>query len=183
MLLDEGPALDEANMRETQDRMRAGMVQRTLYPAHVLDSPHRCVGCSRGSRLVRCSGCCPMSRPSSPSSVTRPSWPWRSGDSRGRVCHLARPLVVRLHAAYFDLLWAHAQPIVAALGDHKDDDRLLELLALGFGTRSSRVSWVWACVRCGVALPRSWPSTGADTRYQLGLAVGQREKSTSIVGR
>jgi len=24
---------------------------------------------------------------------------------------------------------------------------------------------------------------GADTRYQLGLAVGQREKSTSIVGR
>ena len=93
------------------------------------------------------------------------------------------PLVVRLHAAYFDLLWAHAQPIVAALGDHKDDDRLLELLALGF-----KDEVIARLMGLGLRTVRRRIASimavhGADTRYQLGLAVGQREKSTSIVGR
>jgi hypothetical protein len=133
MLLDEGPALDEANMRETQDRMRAGMVQRTLYPAHVLDSPSSVRWMQSWQSVGEVQRMLPDVETEfavfgDEAVVALAQW----GIPEAGYVISRDPLVVRLHAAYFDLLWAHAQPIVAALGDHKDDDRLLELLALGF---------------------------------------------------
>lgn len=82
------------------------------------------------------------------------------------------PLVIALFSAYFDELWAKAQPMSVAIGEHKDDERLLELLALGLKDEA-----IARLLGLGLRTVRRRIAAlmavhGVDTRYQLGRAIG-----------
>jgi len=173
LVLDEGPALDEEAIRQAQARILAGHRHRTIYPAHSLDLP-------ASVQWVRSWAAAGEDQRLLPSvqtefavfgqdavvSVSR----W--GDLSSGYAISRHPLVVAVFSAYFDALWSQAQPMSVATGDHKDDARLLELLALGIKDEA-----IARLLGLGLRTVRRriaglMALHGVGTRYQLGLAIG-----------
>lgn len=176
MVTDEGPGMDDVTLRENQERIRSGLTQRTLYPADALRSPASLQWMRTWAAIGEQQRLLPDVDTEFAvfgGKVAISLAVWGDGDSGYVITR--DPLLVNLHIAHFDALWAHAQPLTHASADHGGEEQLLELLShgvkdeaiarlLGLGLRT---------VRRRIA--NLMVSHGADTRYQLGLAIGRRQ--------
>lgn len=173
-ILDKGPAFDDEAVRGAQDRILSGFVHRTIYPARALDLPtslqwvRSWASVGEEQRLVPTTAT-EFAVFGTEAVVMSAQW----GNLESGYVVSRHPLVIDVHIAYFDELWAHGQPMSLALGERKDDDHLLELLALGLKDEAIArlLDLGLRTVRRRIA--RLMAVHGADTRYQLGLAIGQ----------
>ena len=174
MVLDSGPALEDATMRGNEKWIRDGNVQRTIYPALALETPqgqHWLRSWARVGEEQRLlpevgsefavfgdAGAVALAR-------------WGILDS-GYVV-VRDPLLIATLIAYFDLAWAHAHPVPHA-ASVPGDARLTQLLAMGLKDEAiARFLGVGVrTVRRRIAALMS--VHGADTRFQLGAALAAK---------
>ncbi len=177
MRVDDGPALDESTMRDNQQRIRDGLVQRAIYPVATLATPY-------GSRWIQGWGAIGEEQRvvteaasefavfGSEAVVSLARW----GEPASGYVMTREPIVVEAFTAYFDLAWSRALPVPASQQDRDLEAGLLELLGmglkdeaiaryLGIGLRTvrRRVAWLMSV-------------HGVDTRFQLGAAVERARK-------
>lgn len=173
LVLDEGPALDEEAMRSAQARILAGNAYRTIYPAEGLELPtslswvRSWAAAGEVQRLLP-SVTTEFAVFGGDAVVTVARW----GDITSGYAISRHPFVITLFTEYFEELWSKAQPMAVAFGEHKDDEGLLELLALGLKDEA-----VARLLGLGLRTVRRRIAAlmalhGVGTRYQLGLAIG-----------
>ena len=183
MSIDDGPALDESTMRDNQDRIRDGVVQRAIYPVSTLATPHgnrwiQSWGAIGEEQRVVSEAATEFAVFGGEAVVSLARW----GDPASGYVMTREPIVVEAFTAYFDLAWSRALPVPAAQQDRDVDARLLELLGmglkdeaiaryLGIGLRTvrRRVAWLMSV-------------HGVETRFQLGAAV-ERARKPGRAGR
>ncbi len=172
MVVDDGPALDEATMRDNRSRIRDGHVQRAIYPISALGTPHGLRWIQAWSAIGEEQRVVPDAATEfavfgSEAVVSVAEW----GDpSAGHV--LSRePLVVAAFASYFDMVWARALPVPVGPEGHDRDDRLVQLLGMGLKDEAiARYLGVGLrTVRRRVS--RLMSQHGVNTRFQLGSAI------------
>ncbi|KGN36187.1 hypothetical protein [Knoellia subterranea] len=182
MVVDAGPAMDDTTMRDGQQWVSAGNVQRTLYPASVLDTPQGLqwlrswAGVGEEQRLLPEVGS-EFAVFGDVGAVGLARW----GDLTSGYVLVRDPLVIATLTAYFDLAWehAHAVPFAASL---PGDERLIELLGMGLKDEAiARFLGIGLrTVRRRIAALMS--VHGVDTRFQLG-AVLAVTRNGSVGGR
>ena len=184
MVVDAGPALDDATMRDNQQWIAGGNVQRTIYPAAALDTP-------QGLQWLRSWSTVGEEQRLLPTvgseyavfgdvgAVALARW----GDLSSGYVLVRDPLLIASLAAYFDLAWEHAhavpfsanQPgderLVELLGMGLKDEAIARFLGIGLRTMRRRVAGLMAI-------------HGVDTRFQLGAALAaQRSRPTRVGSR
>ncbi|HQH07246.1 MAG TPA: hypothetical protein PLA46_02885 [Phycicoccus sp.] len=183
LVLDEGPALDAEAARQAQDRILAGAVHRTLYPAHALNSAHtlkwvRSWGAVGEVQRITQTVPTEFVVFGTDAVIALAKW----GDLNSGYAISRHPLVIQLHIAYFEELWSHAQPVAHPDVDARDDDQLLQYLGLGLKDEAiARVLGLGLrTVRRRVA--ELMAAHGVETRYQLGVAIGARRAAQATKG-
>lgn len=174
MVVDSGPALDDATMRDNQQWISKGNVQRTIYPAAALDTPQGLqwlrswAGAGEEQRLLPEVGS-EFAVFGDVGAVGLARW----GDLSSGYVLVRDPLLISTLSAYFDLAWEHAHAVPFA-GSQPGDERLLELLGMGLKDEAiARFLGIsLRTVRRRVAALMS--VHGVDTRFQLGAALAQR---------
>lgn len=171
MVVDSGPALDDATMRDNQQWISNGNIQRTIYPASSLDTPQGLqwlrswASVGEEQRLLPQVGS-EFAVFGEAGAVGLARW----GDLSSGYVLVRDPLLISTLTAYFDLAWehAHAVPFAASL---PGDERLLELLGMGLKDEAiARFLGIGLrTVRRRVAALMS--VHGVDTRFQLGAAL------------
>ncbi|MFC7486055.1 helix-turn-helix transcriptional regulator [Knoellia sp. CPCC 206453] len=171
MVVDSGPALDDATMRDNQQWISDGNLQRTIYPAAALDTPQGVqwlrswAGVGEEQRLLPQVGS-EFAVFGETGAVGLARW----GDLTSGYVLVRDPLLISTLIAYFDLAWehAHAVPFAASL---PGDQRLLELLGMGLKDEAiARFLGIGLrTVRRRIAALMS--VHGVDTRFQLGAAL------------
>lgn len=183
MVVDAGPALDDGTMRDNQQWVAAGNVQRTIYPARTIDTP-------QGLQWLRSWSTVGEEQRLLPEvgseyavfgdvgAVALRRW----GDLSSGYVLVRDPLLISALAAYFDLAWKHAHPVPHAPGAG-GDARLVELLGLGLKDEAiARFLGVGLrTVRRRIAALMS--IHGVDTRFQLGAALATAAPPASLGGR
>ena len=183
MVVDAGPALDDTTMRDNQQWVAAGNVQRTIYPAHALDTP-------QGLQWLRSWSTVGEEQRLLPEvgseyavfgdvgAVGLRRW----GDVSSGYVLIRDPLLISTLAAYFDLAWEHAHAVPYAAGA-AGDARLVELLGMGLKDEAiARFLGVGLrTVRRRIAALMS--IHGVDTRFQLGAALAASHPAASVGGR
>lgn len=171
MVVDAGPALDDTTMRDNQQWIAGGNVQRTIYPAAALDSP-------QGLQWLRSWSTVGEEQRLLPDvgseyavfgdvgAVALARW----GELESGYVLIRDPLLISTLAAYFDLAWEHAHtvPFAASL---PGDERLVELLGMGLKDEA-----IARFLGIGLRTVRRRIATlmaihGVDTRFQLGAAL------------
>lgn len=180
MVIDSGPALNDTTMRDGQLWIGSGNVQRTLYPATVLDTPQGLqwlrswAGVGEEQRLLPQVGS-EFAVFGEVGAVGLARW----GDLSSGYVLVRDPLLISTLIAYFDLAWqhAHAVPFAASL---PGDERLLELLGMGLKDEAiARFLGIGLrTVRRRVAALMS--VHGVDTRFQLGAALASARAGASV---
>lgn len=183
MVVDAGPALDDATMRDNQQWVAAGNVQRTIYPAQALDSPQGLQWLRSWSTVGEEQRLLPEIASEyavfgDVGAVALRQW---GRVSSGYVL-IRDPLLISTLAAYFDLAWAHSHPVPRAASG-PGDERLVELLGMGLKDEAiARFLGVGLrTVRRRVAALMS--IHGVDTRFQLGAAMAAQGPAASVGGR
>jgi hypothetical protein len=183
MVVDAGPALDDATMRDNQQWIADGNVQRTIYPAQALDTP-------QGLQWLRSWSTVGEEQRLLPEiaseyavfgdlgAVALRHW----GDLSSGYVLIRDPLLISTLAAYFDLAWEHAHAVPYAV-NVQGDERLVELLGMGLKDEAiARFLGVGLrTVRRRVAALMS--IHGVDTRFQLGAALAASAPAASVGGR
>ncbi len=178
MVVDAGPALDDTTMRDNQQWIAGGNVQRTIYPAQALDTPQGLQWLRSWSTVGEEQRLLPEIASEyavfgDVGAVALRQW----GDVASGYVLVRDPLLISTLSAYFDLAWehAHAVPYAASV---PGDERLVELLGMGLKDEAiARFLGVGLrTVRRRVAALMS--IHGVDTRFQLGAALA----ATSAVG-
>ena len=183
MVVDAGPALDDTTMRDNQQWVAAGNVQRTIYPAHALDTP-------QGLQWLRSWSTVGEEQRLLPEvgseyavfgdvgAVGLRRW----GDVSSGYVLIRDPLLISTLAAYFDLAGEHAHAVPYAAGA-AGDARLVELLGMGLKDEAiARFLGVGLrTVRRRIAALMS--IHGVDTRFQLGAALAASHPAASVGGR
>lgn len=178
MVVDSGPALDDTTMRDNQQWMSAGNVQRTIYSAATLETPHGLqwlrswAGVGEEQRLLPQVGS-EFAVFGDVGAVGLARW----GDLTSGYVLVRDPLLISTLIAYFDLAWehAHAVPFAASL---PGDARLLELLGMGLKDEAIArfLGLGLRTVRRRIAALMS--VHGVDTRFQLGAALAAQRPRT-----
>lgn len=98
------------------------------------------------------------------------------GDMESSHCVIRAPLHVATFTAYFDQVWAVAQP-VGELSTTIDDSRLIDLLGLGLKDEgiARYLGLSLRTVRRRIAVLMEYHNV--ETRFQLGYAVARRRDS------
>ncbi|WP_404385502.1 hypothetical protein LL946_05295 [Knoellia locipacati] len=186
MVVDAGPALDDTTMRDNQQWIAEGNVQRTIYPAHSLDTPQGLQWLRSWSTVGEEQRLLPEIASEyavfgDVGAVALRQW----GDVSSGYVLIRDPLLISTLAAYFDLAWehAHAVPYAASV---PGDERLVELLGMGLKDEAiARFLGVGLrTVRRRVAALMS--IHGVDTRFQLGVALAATSAASpaaSVGGR
>jgi hypothetical protein len=178
--LEEGPGLDEHNVRIGQDRVTTGLRQRALYLETLLES-------ESGRQWVR-----NWAEAGEEQRVTTvplsdfavfddkgvfavSTW----GDPSSPYVFIRHPMLVRAFIALFDSAWEAALPVGGGLGpktSREEDDRLLDLMSMGVKDEAiaRHLGWSLRTVRRRVA--GLMVEYGVDTRFQLGVAVGGSDR-------
>lgn len=183
MVVDSGPALDDTTMRDGKLWISAGNVQRTLYPATVLDTPQGLqwlrswAGVGEEQRLLPDVGS-EFAVFGDVGSVALARW----GDLTSGYVLIRDPLLVSTLTAYFDLAWDHAHAVPFA-SSGPGDARLIELLGMGLKDEAiARFLGIGLrTVRRRVAALMS--IHGVDTRFQLGAALAVSRPGAQVGGR
>lgn len=168
-----GPGHDEEVQRQRRRWIAEGRGARTVFSQHVLESPRwaafaeaRAVGGEQQRFL-------PMdSIPRSFGVFGRSGVVLPTGGVDEDYLLVREPVLIDAFTALFEELWRRAEP---ALGQDASEGeiRLLELLALGFKDEAiaRQLGLSLRTVRRRIAALME--EHAADTRYQLGLAVGR----------
>jgi hypothetical protein len=180
MVVDSGPALDDTTMRDNQQWISRGNVQRTLYPAAALDTPHGVqwlrswASVGEEQRLLPEVGS-EYAVFGEVGAVGLARW----GELTSGYVLIRGPLLIATLTAYFDLAWQHAHtvPFVAS---HPGDERLLELLGMGLKDEAIArfLGLGLRTVRRRIAALMA--VHGVDTRFQLGAALATRPSGPSV---
>lgn len=173
MVVDSGPALDDTTMRNNQQWISDGNIQRTIYPAGTLDTPRGLqwlrswAGVGEEQRLLPEVGT-EFAVFGDAGAVGLARW----GDLTSGYVLVRDPLLVATLSAYFDLAWEHAHAVPFA-ASQAGDERLLELLGMGLKDEAiARFLGIGLrTVRRRIAALMS--VHGVDTRFQLGAALAQ----------
>ncbi|MEO6019965.1 MAG: hypothetical protein ABIP45_06920 [Knoellia sp.] len=171
MVVDSGPALDDATMRDNQQWINGGNTQRTIYPATALDTPQGLqwmrswAGVGEEQRLLPDVGS-EFAVFGEAGAVGLARW----GDLSSGYVLVRDPLLISTLAAYFDLAWRHAHAVPFA-GSVPGDTRLIELLGMGLKDEAIArfLGLGLRTVRRRIAALMS--VHGVDTRFQLGAAL------------
>ena len=171
MVVDAGPALDDTTMRDNQQWIAGGNLQRTIYPAAALDTP-------QGLQWLRSWSTVGEEQRLLPEvgseyavfgdvgAVALARW----GELASGYVLIRDPLLISTLAAHFDLAWehAHAVPFAASV---PGDERLVELLGMGLKDEAiARFLGIGLrTVRRRIAALMA--IHGVDTRFQLGAAL------------
>lgn len=184
MIVDEGPALDDATMRDNKEYIASGNVQRTIYPASALETP-------RGMQWLRSWASIGEEQRLLPEvgseyavfgdvgAVAFARW----GETDSGYVLIRDRLLIATLTAYFDLAWEHAHAVPYA-ASQSGDSRLIELLGMGLKDEAiARFLGVGLrTVRRRIAALMS--VHGVDTRFQLGVALAERAARTpKVAGR
>lgn len=171
MVVDSGPAIDDATMRSNQQWVAAGNVQRTIYPAMALDTPQGIQWLRSWSTVGEEQRLLPEVASEyavfgDVGAVGLARW----GDLSSGYVLIRDALHISTLAAYFDLAWEHAHAVPQA-ASRPGDERLVELLGMGLKDEAiARFLGVGLrTVRRRVAALMS--IHGVDTRFQLGAAL------------
>lgn len=182
-VVDAGPALDDATMRHNQQWVAAGNVQRTIYPAQALDTPHGLQWLRTWSTVGEEQRLLPQVASEyavfgDVGAVALAQW----GDVASGYVLIRDPLLISTLAAYFDLAWEHAHAVPHA-PSHPGDERLIELLAMGLKDEAiARFLGIGLrTVRRRIAALMA--IHGVDTRFQLGAALASAQPGASVPGR
>ena len=176
MVVDSGPALDDTTMRDNQQWVSAGNVQRTIYPAAALDTPQGLqwlrswAGVGEEQRLLPQVGS-EFAVFGEAGAVGLARW----GDLSSGYVLVRDPLLISTLTAYFDLAWEHAHAVPFA-ASQPGDARLLELLGMGLKDEAiARFLGIGLrTVRRRIAALMS--VHGVDTRFQLGAALAAQRR-------
>ena len=171
MVVDSGPALDDATMRDNQQWINGGNIQRTIYPATALDTPQGLqwmrswAGVGEEQRLLPDVGS-EFAVFGDAGAVGLARW----GDLSSGYVLVRDPLLISTLSAYFDLAWRHAHAVPFA-GSVPGDTRLIELLGMGLKDEAIArfLGLGLRTVRRRIAALMS--VHGVDTRFQLGAAL------------
>ena len=183
MVVDAGPALDDTTMRDNQQWIAAGNVQRTLYPASALDSPQGLQWLRSWSTVGEEQRLLPEVASEyavfgDVGAVGLREW----GDLSSGYVLIRDPLFIATLSAHFDLAWEHAHAVPYAASS-PGDGRLIELLGMGLKDEAiARFLGVGLrTVRRRIAALMS--IHGVDTRFQLGAALATSRPGASVGGR
>ncbi|CCH79320.1 putative transcriptional regulator [Nostocoides japonicum T1-X7] len=183
LTVEEGPGTDEAMVRDLQERVAEGFVQRALYDAQVAAT-------ASGRRWMdswaavgeeqRIATTVPGEFAVFGSHAVVATSEWK--DTSSGYVLIRNPMIVAAFAALFDLAYGTAVPVVPR--DQGEDEHLIQLLALGMKDEAIAryLGWGLRTVRRRVA--RLMEIHGVDTRFQLGAAVtaagrvGPRRRTT-----
>jgi hypothetical protein len=176
LTVEEGPALDDTTMRASEERLRRGDQQRSIYPASALATPHGKRWLSSWAEAGEDQRVVPATETEfavfgETAAVALAGW----DDLDSGYVVIRDPLVVRLYSAYFDLTWRLAAPVPTGR-DRTADTKLVELLELGMKDEAiARYLGVsLRTVRRRVAGLMS--VNGVDTRFQLGWVLARRRR-------
>lgn len=173
MVVDSGPALDDTTMRDNQQWISDGNVQRTIYPAATLDTPQGLqwlrswAAVGEEQRLLPQVGS-EFAVFGDVGAVGLARW----GDLSSGYVLVRDPLLISTLTAYFDLAWEHAHAVPFA-ASRPGDERLLELLGMGLKDEA-----IARFLGIGLRTVRRRIATlmavhGVDTRFQLGAALAR----------
>ena len=178
--LDEGPGLDEHNVRVGRDRVTTGLRQRALYLDTLLESESGRqwardwaeAGEEQRVTTVRLSDFAVFD---DDGVFAVSTW----GDASSSHLFIRHPMLVRAFIALFDAAWEVALPIGGGVSpgtSREEDDRLLDLMSMGIKDEAiaRHLGWGLRTVRRRVA--GLMAEYGVDTRFQLGVAVGGSER-------
>ena len=181
MVVDAGPAMDDTTMRDNQEWVANGNVQRTIYPAAALDTP-------QGLQWLRSWATVGEEQRLLPDvgseyavfgdvgAVALARW----GEIESGYVLIRDPLLISTLAAYFDLAWEHAHAVPFA-ASHVGDERLVELLGMGLKDEAIArfLGLGLRTVRRRIAALMA--IHGVDTRFQLGAALASlRSRPTGV---
>lgn len=172
MTVDQGPGVDETNIREGQRRISGGLVQRALYPLSLLDTPV-------GQRWIRSWADVGEEQRFVDRTPTEfavfgnhavlavEEW----GDPGSPYVLIREPMFVEIFTAYFDAAYSAGLPMPPGRAADDDDRRLLRLLGMGIKDEAIAryLGWSLRTVRRRVA--RLMVELGVETRFQLGIAA------------
>lgn len=180
MVVDSGPALDDTTMRDNQQWIARGNVQRTIYPATALDTPQGLqwlrswAGLGEEQRLLPQVGS-EFAVFGDAGAVGLARW----GELDSGYVLVRDPLLISTLSAYFDLAWQHAHT-VPVTGSAPGDARLLELLGMGLKDEAIArfLGLGLRTVRRRIAALMA--VHGVDTRFQLGAALASTRSGASV---
>lgn len=181
--LDVGPGLDEESVRRTQDILRSGrMRQRTIYPADAMVSAEGRAwvqSWAAAGEEQRVSLVPPSDFAIFGDEAVMAVAEW--GNASADYVLIREPMIVAAFTTLFDRAFERALPVARDTDASGSDLRLLRLLGLGLKDESiARYLGVsLRTVRRKVA--GLMEAHGAQTRFQLGLAVA-REGLVDPVG-
>jgi len=173
--LDVGPGLDPEVRKRSHEVLTAGREQRSLYPSAALHDP------STRARLQEYAALGEQQRttdhPPSDFVVFGTEAVFAAADwddAHGEYVMIREPMLVAMFSAAFDYAWAQGTQ-VSDPADTRQDGDLLAQLARGHkdDTIARNLGWGVRTVRRRVA--RLMDELGVQTRFQLGVAVQQRE--------
>jgi len=179
MVVDAGPALDEATMRDNQQWLAAGSgnTQRSIYPASTLDTPQGLQWLRSWATIGEEQRLLPQVASEyavfgDVGAVSVARW----GDAGSGYVLIRDPLLIHGLSAYFDLAWEHAHA-VPDQASRPGDARLIELLGMGLKDEAiARFLGIGLrTVRRRIAALMS--IHGVDTRFQLGVALAGRPEA------
>lgn len=174
MTVETGPGVEETTIREGQRRIAGGMTQRALYPLSLLDSPI-------GQRWVRSWGGVGEEQRFTDATPTEfavfgdhavlavEEW----GNPRSPYVLVREPMLVALFTAYFDAAYAAGLPMPSGRDADGDDRRLIRALSTGAKDEAIARSLGWSLRTVRRRVARLMAEYGADTRFQLGIAVAR----------
>ncbi|MGB7818168.1 MAG: helix-turn-helix domain-containing protein [Ornithinibacter sp.] len=174
-----GPGLDDETMRVNKERIRRGHVQRSIYGADVLATPHGRQWMSSWADVGEDQRLAPSVETEfavfgDAAVVALAGW----DDASTGYAVIRDPLVVRLYTAYFDLAWVHALAAPSVVRNTDDEPRLVEMLEQGLKDEviARYLGVSLRTVRRRVA--HLMAVHGVETRFQLGWALARRRPET-----
>lgn len=172
---DIGPGLEDERIRDLQARMANGLVARAIYPLSVLDtaSGRRWLGMwAEAGEEQRFVADPPSEFLVAGTSAVIACAVWNEPDSDYVV--IRDPMLVSAFIALYDTTYATAVELSSPESGGADDDRLIDLMALGLKDEAiaRTLGSSLRTVRRRVAAMMD--EHGVDTRFQLGAALQAR---------
>ncbi|AXH97093.1 hypothetical protein DV701_14075 [Ornithinimicrobium avium] len=172
--MDAGPAHEDTVRRRRDEGMAEGRPMLSIFPLSVLEDPYWRAYAEERARAGEQQRYLPDDQIGVEFGIFGRSGVLVAGGGPGDDLILLRPRrVVDAFVTLFEELWRRAEPVPNGDAEARDV-RLLELLALGFKDEAvaRQLGVGLRTVRRRVAALMD--EHGADTRFQLGLALGRR---------
>lgn len=165
-----GPALENSSVRQVRKRLAEGLVQRSLYPIDVLDSPvgRRWVESWRDAGEEQRFTTAPPSEclvSDETAVLAAAAWEQPIGD----YYLIREPMLVTAFARLFDASWELGTAF--ATGESDDTAKLLALMSIGIKDEAIARSLGWGVRTVRRRVAALMAEFNVETRFQLGAAA------------